>query len=107
MPVFDYVGQNNDKVWLKYSYEYRVYWSHIPQVSLVRGPHHLASSEVDASTQKIDLTDVVNGNVYYMAELLHGMLLYNLVTAFQCCTRHCSISEINPETAVYKSLYAY
>ena len=61
MPVFDYVGQNNDKVWLKYSYEYRVYWSHIPQVSLVRGPHHLASSEVDASTQKIDLTDVVNG----------------------------------------------
>ena len=66
MPVFDYAGQNNDKVWLKYSYEYRVYWSHIPQVSRVRGPHHLASSEVDASTQKIDLTDVVNGNLHPM-----------------------------------------
>ena len=60
MPVFDYAGQNNDKVWLKYSYEYRVYWSHIPQVSLVRGPHH------HASTQKIDLTDVVNGTQLYI-----------------------------------------
>ena len=95
MPVFDYAGQNNDKVWLKYSYEYRVYWSHIPQVSLVRGPHHLASSEVDASTQKIDLTDVVNGKGYIpvQAPCFHYVIFFQIYpithkwSGKQYCTR--------------------